>query len=125
MLVKQCKEEGIPLVNIGRKKEVVNSFRPAFKEDLLAAVKATEGTVAFDATGGGTLAMDSPTTFDASLRQLYPDQVHTADGRTMARTVYKYDGLDKRNSEFLPSFGVGNWSCVGSLNDEKEQLVSF
>ena len=70
MLVKQCKEEGIPLVNVARKEGavevleaigaefVVNSFLPSFKEDLLAGVKATEATVAFDATGGGTLATD-------------------------------------------------------------------
>merc|ERR1712012_438929 len=101
MLVKQCKEEGIPLVNIVRKEEgvevlkaigaefVVNSSLPSFKEDLLAAVKATGATIAFDATGGGTLAM--------------------------VRTVYKYGGLDRRNNEFLPSVGVGNWSWAGWL----------
>ena len=66
MLVKQCKEEGILLVNIVMKEEavevlkaigaefVVNSFLQSFKEDMLAVVKATEATVAFDATGGGT-----------------------------------------------------------------------
>jgi NADPH:quinone reductase-like Zn-dependent oxidoreductase len=127
MLVKQCKEEGIPLVNIVRKEEgvevlkaigaefVVNSSLPSFKEDLLAAVKATGATVAFDATGGGTLAMDILTAFDTSLRQLYPDQVHPAYGPAMVRTVYKYGLLDKRNSEFLPSVGVGNWSWAGWL----------
>ena len=41
--------------------------------------------------------------------QLYTDQVHSAYRPAMARTVYKYGGLDKRNSEFLPSVGVGNW----------------
>ena len=78
MLVKQCKDEGIPLVNVVRKEEavevlkaigaecVVNSFLPSFTEDLLAAVKATEATVAFDATGGGPLATDIVTTFDRS-----------------------------------------------------------
>ena len=108
MLVKQCKEEGIPLVNIVRKEEgvevlkaigaefVVNSSLPSFREDLLAAVKATGATVAFDATGGGTLAMDILTAFDTSLRQLYPDQVHPAYGPAMVRTVYKYGGLDKK-----------------------------
>ena len=52
---------------------VVNSFLPSFTEDLLAAVKATEATVAFDATGGGPLATDIVTTFDTSLRQPCPD----------------------------------------------------
>merc|ERR1712107_918269 len=90
-----------------------DSSLPSFKEDLLAAVKATGATIAFDATGGGTLAMDILTAFDTSLRQLYPDQVHPAYGPAMVRTVYKYGGLDKRNSEFLPSVGVGNWSWAG------------
>merc|ERR1712107_738880 len=65
--------------------------------------------------GGGTLAMDILTAFDTSLRQLYPDQVHPAYGPAMVRTVYKYGGLDRRNSEFLPSVGVGNWSWAGWL----------
>ena len=85
---------------------VVSSFLPSFKEDLLAAVTATEATVALDATGGGTLAMVILTTFDTSLRQLYPDQVHPAHRPAMGRTVCKYGGLDKWNSEFLPSVGV-------------------
>lgn len=87
MLVKLCKEEGIQLVNIVRKEEgvatlkalgaefVVNSSAPTFKEDLLAAIKATGATIAFDATGGGTLAYDILNSFEQSLRELYPDSI--------------------------------------------------
>ena len=86
MLVKHVQVGGCPLVNIVRKEKtvevlkavgaefVVNSCLSFFKEDLLAGVKATEATVAFDTTGGGTLAVDILTTFDTSLRRLYPDQ---------------------------------------------------
>merc|ERR1712136_368700 len=109
------KEEGVEVLKAIGAEFVVNSSLPSFKEDLLAAVKATGATVAFDATGGGTLAMDILTAFDTSLRQLYPDQVHPAYGPAMARTVYKYGGLDRRNSEFVPSVGVGNWSWAGWL----------
>ena len=37
---------------------VVNSCLPSSKEDILTTVKATRATAAFDATGGGALAMD-------------------------------------------------------------------
>jgi len=127
MLVKLCKEEGIPLVNIVRKEEqveilrsmgaeyIVNSSAPTFKEDLLAAVNATKATLAFDATGGGTLAMDILETFEKSLRFLYPDQINPTYGPAGKRTVYKYGGLDKNDSDFLPSVGVGNWTWAGWL----------
>jgi NADPH:quinone reductase len=68
MLVKLCQKDGIPLVNIVRKPEqeellrslgaahVLNSTSPSFSADLVEALKATSATLAFDATGGGTLA---------------------------------------------------------------------
>jgi NADPH2:quinone reductase len=68
MLVKLCQKDGIPLVNIVRKPEqeellrslgaayVCNSASPSFSTDLVEALKATSATLAFDATGGGTLA---------------------------------------------------------------------
>jgi len=70
MLNKICSADGIVLVNIVRKPEqeqilrelgaqyVVNSAEPSFKPDLIAALTATNATLAFDATGGGTLAVD-------------------------------------------------------------------
>src|SRR5258708_13324362 len=68
MLVKLCQKDGVPLVNIVRKPEqaellrsmgavhVCNSGSPSFATDLLEALKATSATLAFDATGGGTLS---------------------------------------------------------------------
>ncbi len=68
MLVKLCQKDGIPLVNIVRKPEqeellkslgaehVLNSTSPTFDADLVTALTATKATLAFDATGGGTLA---------------------------------------------------------------------
>jgi len=127
MLVKHCIEEDVQLVNIVRKESsvdvlkalgcefVVNSSAPTFKEDLLAAVKATGATIAFDATGGGTLACDILNAFDQSLRQLYPDTVVGWYGPPQKRSVYKYGGLDSSNCEFTPSVGVGNWTWGGWL----------
>jgi len=127
MLVKHCKEEGVQLVNIVRKEEqeatlkalgaefVVNSSSPTFKEDLLAAVNATGATIAFDATGGGTLAMVILNAFEQSLRERFPDTVQGWYGPPQSRAVYKYGGLDKNISEFQPSVGVGNWTWGGWL----------
>ena len=67
MLVKICIADGVQLVNIVRKDEhvelltslgakyVCNSSDANFKESLVDAIKATNATLAFDATGGGDL----------------------------------------------------------------------
>lgn len=68
MLNKICLKDGIGLVNIVRKPEqaallremgaqyVCDSSAPSFRADLTDALTATGATIAFDATGGGTLA---------------------------------------------------------------------
>src|SRR5262245_5060121 len=65
MLVKICRADNVPLVNIVRKAEqadvlkkigaahVCNSSAPSFMDDLTDALAATGATVAFDAVGGG------------------------------------------------------------------------
>jgi len=127
MLVKHCKEEGVALVNIVRKQEqvdtlkalgseyIVNSSSPTFKADLLAAIKTTGATLGFDATGGGTLAMDILAAMNQSLRETYPETVQGWYGPPQKHSVYKYGGLDKSNSEFTPAVGVGNWTWGGWL----------
>src|SRR5580692_9979998 len=68
MLNKLCLAEKIPLVSIVRSPAqaailqdagavyVCDSSSATFTEDLIAALKATSATIAFDAVGGGTLA---------------------------------------------------------------------
>ena len=65
MLVKICKDDGIPLVNIVRKPEQVdllknlcaeyicNTSDESFIDDLVNALVTTGATLGFDATGGG------------------------------------------------------------------------
>ena len=65
MLVKICKDDGIPLVNIVRKSEQVellknlgaeyicNTSDESFMDDLVNALVITGATLGFDATGGG------------------------------------------------------------------------
>ena len=67
MLVKACKDDGIPLVNVVRRaaqvdllksigaEYVCNSSVPEFKENLVDAIAATGATLAFECIGGGDM----------------------------------------------------------------------
>jgi NADPH:quinone reductase len=123
MLVKLCQEDGIPLVNIVRKPEqekllrslgatyVLNSASPSFSTDLVEALKATSATLAFDATGGGTLAsqilngMEQAANATAAEYSRYGSNVH--------KQVYIYGALDTSPTVLTRNFGmawgVGGW----------------
>ena len=123
MLVKLCIADGVSLVNIVRKPDqeellkslgavhVCNSESPSFSADLVEALKATSATVAFDATGGGTLAsqilsgMEQAASATATEYSRYGSAVH--------KQVYIYGGLDTGpttlNRNFGMAWGVGGW----------------
>jgi len=123
MLVKLCIKDAVPLVNIVRKPDqeellrslgavhVLNSSSPSFSTDLVEALKATSATLAFDATGGGTLAsqilsgMEQATNATATEYSRYGSSVH--------KQVYIYGGLDTRPTtltrDFGMAWGVGGW----------------
>jgi NADPH:quinone reductase len=123
MLVKLCIKDGVPLVNVVRKPDqeellkslgavhVCNSESPSFSTDLVEALKATSATLAFDATGGGTLAsqilsgMEQAASATAVGYSRYGSSVH--------KQVYIYGGLDTRPTtltrDFGMAWGVGGW----------------
>ena len=123
MLVKLCLADGVPLVNIVRKAEqeeilrtlgavhVCNSASPSFETDLVEALKQTSATLAFDATGGGTLAsqilngMEQAANAAATQYSRYGSSVH--------KQVYIYGGLDTGPTiltrNFGMAWGVGGW----------------
>jgi NADPH:quinone reductase-like Zn-dependent oxidoreductase len=123
MLVKLCIKDAVPLVNIVRKPDqeellkslgavhVCNSESPSFSTDLVEALKATSATLAFDATGGGTLAsqilrgMEEAASAGAVEYSRYGSSVH--------KQVYIYGGLDTRPTtltrDFGMAWGVGGW----------------
>jgi NADPH:quinone reductase len=123
MLVKLCAADGVPLVNIVRKPDqeellkslgavhVLNSASPSFTTDLTEALKATSATLAFDATGGGTLAsqilngMEEAASSNAAEYSRYGSAVH--------KQVYIYGGLDTGptilNRNFGMAWGIGGW----------------
>lgn len=123
MLNKICQKDGIGLVNIVRRpdqaallresgaKHVCDSNAPEFMAELTDALASTGATIAFDATGGGTLAgqilqcMESAINRNAKEYSRYGSAVH--------KQVYLYGHLDPRPTEIQRTFGmawgVGGW----------------
>jgi NADPH:quinone reductase len=135
MLVKLCIKDEVPLVNIVRKPDqeellkslgavhVCNSESPSFTTDLVKALTATSATLAFDATGGGTLAsqilsgMEEAASANAAEYSRYGSSVH--------KQVYIYGGLDTSPTilarNYGMAWGVGGWLLtpfLGSIGGE-------
>ncbi|OBF41672.1 NADH oxidase [Mycobacterium sp. ACS1612] len=124
MLVKLCLADGVPLVNIVRKPEqeellrslgavhVCNTASSTFEADLVEALKATSATLAFDATGGGTLvsqilnAMEEAANATAGAYSRYGSTVH--------KQAYIYGGLDTGPTILTRNFGMA-WGLGGWL----------
>jgi NADPH:quinone reductase len=123
MLVKLCQQDGIPLVNIVRKPVqeellrslgatyVLNSASPSFAADLIEALKATSATLAFDATGGGTLASQILDGMEKAASATAGE--YSRYGSTVHKQVYIYGGLDTSPTVLTRSYGmawgVGGW----------------
>lgn len=123
MLNKICQKDVIGLVNIVRKPEqvavlraigaqyVCDSSAPTFMADLTDALVATGATIAFDATGGGTLAGQILQCMEAAINRTAKE--YSRYGSAIHKQVYLYGGLDTRPTEIQRSFGmawgVGGW----------------
>ncbi len=124
MLVKLCKQDGVPLVNIVRRQEqadlltglgaeqVCDSSRDSFMDDLTEAVAATGATLAFDATGGGRLAGQILTAMERA--QSRDAASYNRYGSATQKQVYIYGGLDRGPTEFTRAFGMA-WGIGGWL----------
>jgi NADPH:quinone reductase len=123
MLNKLCIEDRVPLVNIVRKAEqedllraigavhVCNSTSPSFTAELTNALVVTGATLAFDATGGGTLAGQILSCMEAAATAAGSD--YSRYGSTTHKQVYIYGGLDRGptvlNRNFGMAWGIGGW----------------
>src|ERR1039458_1401481 len=124
MLVKLCIEEQVALVNIVRRPEqmetlqalgaeyVCNSTSPSFMVDLIEALSATSSTLAFDATGGGTLASQILTAMEAASGRNATE--YSRYGSTTPKQIYIYGGLDRGPTVLTRNFGFA-WSVSGWL----------
>ncbi len=123
MLVRLCLEERVGLVNVVRSdaqaallrglgaEHVCNSSAPSFGADLTAALTATRATLAFDATGGGTLAGQILATMEAVL--IRSGKEYSRYGSNTHKQVYVYGMLDPRPLELGHNlgmaWGIGGW----------------
>jgi NADPH:quinone reductase len=124
MLVKLCQKDGIPLVNIVRKPEqeellrslgathVLNSASPSFSTDLVEALKATSATLAFDATGGGTLASQILNAMEQAANSTAAE--YSRYGSNVHKQVYIYGALDTGPTVLTRNFGMA-WGIGGWL----------
>lgn len=124
MLVKLCLADGVDLVNIVRRQEhvdlleslgathVCDSSSDNFKASLVEALTSTDATVAFDATGGGTLA--SKILGAMEIAQSQKEGVVGRYGSATHKQVYIYGGLDRTPTELHRSFGMA-WGIGGWL----------
>lgn len=120
MLNKIGQADGIDIVNIVRRQEqvdmlknlgakyVINSSSDTFKAELIDAIEETGATIAFDATGGGSLASDILIAMEAAAART--PTAFSIYGSTKHKQVYLYGGLDTSPTEFAPrSYGMA-WS---------------
>jgi NADPH:quinone reductase len=138
MLVKLCQADGVPLVNIVRKPDqedllrslgalhICNSASPSFGTELVEALKATSATLAFDATGGGTLAsqilngMEQAVNATAAAYSRYGSSVH--------KQVYIYGALDTGPTTLARNFGMawglGGWLLTPFLQSSGAETIA-
>ena len=123
MLVKICKADGVPLVNIVRKDEqvallknigathVINSSDDDFMAQLIDAVHETGATLGFDATGGGRLGSDILTAMEGAAART--PGAYSIYGSIHHKQVYLYGALDPSPTMLTRGYGmawgVGGW----------------
>jgi len=125
MLQKICLKDGVPLVNIVRSAaqadilraigatHVLDSRAADFRAQLVAACTETGATVAFDATGGGSLGSDIVGAMEAAAVARMTE--YSRYGSTTFKQLYLYGGLDLSPTT-LNRFAFGfSWSVSGWL----------
>ncbi len=141
MLVRICKDDGIPLINIVRKLEqvellqslgaqyVCNMNEASFMVDLVTALSETGATLGFDATGGGNNGELPGQILSAmEIAANKTAKVYSRYGSETYKQVYIYGGLDPSPTvlkrAFGMSWGLGGWlltPMIGKIGMEKFQ----
>ena len=139
MLVKICKDDGIPLVNIVRKSEqvellknlgaeyVCNTSDESFMDDLVNALVATGATLGFDATGGGNngeLPGQILSAMEIAANKTAKE--YSRYGSDTYKQVYIYGGLDQSPTVLKRAYGMSRGLCgwlltpmIGRIGMEK------
>ena len=123
MLIRACRKDGVPLVNIVRRdaqvaelralgaEHVCNSAAPEFRQDLARALADTNATACFDAVGGALTgrilgAMEAAASQQATQYSRY--------GTNVLKQAFVYGALDRAPIEIGRIVGL-NWSVAGWL----------
>lgn len=124
MLNRICLKDGVQLVNIVRKPEqaqllrdqgaqhVCNMGDADFMAQLTNALTATGATIAFDATGGGTLAGQILSAMEAAIARKATE--YSRYGSAVHKQVYLYGMLDTSPTSVVRNFGMA-WGMGGWL----------
>ena len=124
MLNKICIADDVALVNIVRRDEqveilralgakyVCNSSSPNFRDELTDALVETGATIAFDATGGGTLGGQILECMERAL--LRNSTGYSGYGSTTHKQLYLYGRLDRSPTELTAAYGMA-WGIGGWL----------
>ncbi|HOY79284.1 MAG TPA: zinc-binding dehydrogenase [Hyphomonadaceae bacterium] len=124
MLNKICIKDGVDLVNIVRSDEqakilkdigakyIVDSSKPTFMEDLIAALSTTGATLAFDAIGGGKLAGQILGAMEIALNS--KPGAYSRYGSSTHKQVYIYGRLSLEPTILGAAYGMA-WGVGGFL----------
>ncbi|MBW8753023.1 MAG: zinc-binding dehydrogenase [Sphingomonadales bacterium] len=130
MLVRICREDRIPLVNVVRREEqarllaeigaehVCNSSDPDFPKQLRAAIAATGASIAFDAIGGGaTPGMLLEAMEDVAAAQM---GFYSPYGSLGLKQVFIYGHLDRsptvlNNSRYGMLWDLRHWALPQTI----------
>lgn len=143
MLVKICQDDGIPLINVVRKPEQVETLKkigaeyicdtsdPDFMDSLVDALVATGATLGFDATGGGNegkLPGQILTAMEIAANKTATE--YSRYGSDTYKQVYIYGGLDMSptilNRAYGMQWGLGGWlltPMIGRIGMERFQVM--
>jgi NADPH2:quinone reductase len=143
MLVKICKDDNIPLINIVRKadqekilkdlgaKYICNTSDADFMQELIAALIETGATLGFDATGGGNngeLPGQILSAMEIAANKTAKE--YSRYGSDTYKQVYIYGGLDPSPTvlkrAFGMSWGLGGWlltPMIGKIGMERFQQM--
>jgi NADPH:quinone reductase len=137
MLVKLCAKDGVQLINIVRKADqeqllrslgavhVCNSASDSFEADLTEALAATSATIAFDATGGGTLASQILNGMEKAASSTAAG--YSRYGSTVHKQVYIYGGLDTGPTTLVRNYGmawgIGGWLLTYFLQNAGAETI--
>tara|TARA_B100000945_G_scaffold67969_2_gene51231 strand:- start:13527 stop:14660 length:1134 start_codon:yes stop_codon:yes gene_type:complete len=141
MLIKICKADSVPLINIVRKKEhvdllqdlgaqyVCNMSEESFMEDLISAIVETGATLGFDATGGGNEGKLPGQILSAmEIAANKSAKEYSRYGSDVFKQVYIYGGLDPSptvlNRSYGLQWGLGGWLLtpfIAKVGPEKFQ----